>query len=104
MVNNHGDRKSPYRVGWNPFKMAFHSMAYKWGLDPNHLYTSPGTRSSKYSWMEQVSPLTGLICASCLETAKDFSRIGDTKSQRLTVETTKNTQKYEICNASPRVY
>ena len=30
VVSNHGDRKCPLRIGlWDPFQMAFHSMAYK---------------------------------------------------------------------------
>ena len=67
------------RVGWNPFQMAELHGGYKGGLDPNHLYTSPRSRSFKYSWMEQKSPLSGLMCFQALETAKDFSRIPKVK-------------------------
>ena len=38
MVNNHGDRFRPLRIGldWTPYKWP-NFMAYKWGAHPNYL-------------------------------------------------------------------
>ena len=38
VVHNHGDRFRPQFLGlWDPFQMAFHSMAYINGGDPHFL-------------------------------------------------------------------
>ena len=38
VVNDHGDRFRPQDLGlWDPFQMAFHSMAYKWGPTAHQL-------------------------------------------------------------------
>ena len=61
VVNNHGDRKSP-NWGYSPSKWP-NFIAYKWGLDPNHLHplgAHPPSSDSKLWRSSELHPF--LVC------------------------------------------